>query len=113
MDMNLQPLVLAGTHRPDCPFTLQTSCFKLVLATQQAPSGTGRLALTPWGVGDARTELARARMRAVMVNFILGEEKGCWRMLEFGYLGFVMKKVSFEYAQERTGPAVKNGRIGK
>jgi len=72
MDMNLQPLVFAGTQRPDCPFTLQTSCFRLVLATQQAPAGTGRFAFTPWGVGDARAELARARIRAEMVNFILG-----------------------------------------
>ena len=41
---NLQLLTPAGTHLPLWPLTLHTSCFKLVLATQHAPVGTGRLA---------------------------------------------------------------------
>jgi hypothetical protein len=72
---DLQLLIESGTHRPLTPLTVQTSCFKLVFATQQAPSGTGRLALAPWGMAVARAE--RARTTAEMVNFILAVELFC------------------------------------
>jgi hypothetical protein len=58
--------------------TVHTSCFKLVLATQQAPSGTGRLALAPWGMAAARAE--RARTMAEVVNFIFAVALVCWRV---------------------------------
>jgi hypothetical protein len=75
---NLQLFTLSGTHRPLWPLTVHTSCFKLVLATQQAPSGTGRLALAPWGMAAARAE--RARTMAEVVNFIFAVALVCWRV---------------------------------
>lgn len=60
-------LAALGTHLPLCPLTLHTSCFKLVLATQQEPVGTGRPAFC--GLGAARAKVARERI-AVIVNFI-------------------------------------------
>jgi hypothetical protein len=65
---NVQLLAAEGTQRPVWPLTLQTSCFKLVLATQHWPLGTGRPAF--WGVGVAMAKTARERMVA-MVNCIL------------------------------------------
>jgi hypothetical protein len=38
----------SGTQRPDWPLLKQTSSFKLVAATQQAPFRTVRFALAPW-----------------------------------------------------------------
>lgn len=65
---HLQLLAPLGTHLPLCPLTLHTSCFKLVLATQQAPLGTGRPAFC--GLGAAIAKVARERTAAI-VNFIL------------------------------------------
>jgi hypothetical protein len=68
----VQLLAPEGTQRPVWPLTLQTSCFKLVFATQHEPLGTGRPAF--WGVGVAAAKTARERMVA-MVNCIFA---GYW-----------------------------------
>ena len=77
-----QLLTLAGTHLPVWPLTLQTSCFKLVLATQQVPLGTGRPAFWRAKMSRRRTEVSDSMTAALteravkkrevrMVNFIL------------------------------------------
>ena len=49
-DLGLQ-LLPPGTQRPWPPAALHTSCFRLVLATQQVPVATGRLPFAPsWRV---------------------------------------------------------------
>lgn len=83
---DLQLLTFAGTQRPVWPLTLQTSCFKLVAATQHAPVGTGRFALAPAWRSSMTMPLATARKAkrvAEIVNFILASEGYC-RKLSLG-----------------------------
>lgn len=81
---NLQPAEPEGTQRPEAPVpSVQTSCRRLVLATQHAPVGTGRLALSvgvsagacgargSTGVGLARARTVRERKVATALNCIL------------------------------------------
>jgi hypothetical protein len=67
---SLHPLAADGTQRPLDPFTLQTSCFKLVFGVQHAPFGTGRPAF--WGCGVAYAIDARESIRE-RENFISSE----------------------------------------
>jgi hypothetical protein len=77
-EVNAQLLMLSGTQRPDCPLTVQTSCFKLVLAMQQAPLATGRPLFWGWGAAMAVT----AKRARVAKNFMMKTVEGC----ESGYL---------------------------
>jgi hypothetical protein len=74
---NLHPLAADGTQRPLDPFTLHTSCFKLVFGVQHAPFGTGRPAF--WSCGVAHAIDARESTRA-RDNFISS------KVIEFGSL---------------------------
>lgn len=68
---NIQLLAAEGTQRPACPFTLHTSCFRLVFATQHEPDATGRPAF--WGLGKAAANAVRGRMEKMM-DFMLATE---------------------------------------
>jgi hypothetical protein len=59
-----------GTHRPVAPLAaVQVSCFKLVLATQHVPDGTGRLPFwRAWiAAADTWPTAARPMMAVKMV----------------------------------------------
>lgn len=61
-----------GTQRPCWPFVaVQTSCFKLVSATQQAPLGAGRLPF--WAVAKAARPTTMLTRESCMVS----ERVGC------------------------------------